>query len=152
MRPEGQGAVGVPPVPPPSIPPVVKPERGLVMDRLREFLDVVREQGLAAGEFLGLLHVLIGRKITQADGTEVSSGLSWRGAASLLKRVRWDRDAVKELGLNPDDLSPRDRQRYWYQAIAQAGVDSAAAVSAGDRIAQALVPAGYVIGPAPRTS
>ena len=136
----------------PTIPPlsgVVQPVRGLVMDRLREFMDAVQEQGHAAGHFLGLLHVLIGRRITQADGTEVSRGLSWRDVSVLLKKVRWDREAVRELGLNPEDLSPRDRQRFWYQAIASAGVDSAAAATAGDRLAQMMQSAGYVIGPAP---
>jgi len=122
------------------------------MDRLREFLDAVREQGHAAGNFLGLLHVLIGRRITTADGAEVSQGLSWRDVAALFKKVRWDREAVRELGLNPDDLSPRDRQRFWYQAIAQAGVDSARASAAGDRLGQAVQASGYVVGPPPRTA
>jgi len=121
------------------------------MDRLREFLDVIREQGHATGNFLGLLHVLIGRRIATTEGEEVSKGLSWRDVSSLLKKVRWDREAVRELGLDPDSLSPRDRQRYWYQAIAQAGVDSPAAVTAGDRLAQAVASA-YDIGPAPRSA
>jgi hypothetical protein len=119
------------------------------MDRLREFLDAVQEQGHAAGHFLGLLHVLIGRRIALADGTEVSRGLSWRDVSALLKRVRWDREAVRELNLDPEDLSPRDRQRFWYQSIAQAGVDSPAAARAGDRLAQLMQSAGYTIGPAP---
>jgi hypothetical protein len=129
----------------------VQPAWGLVMDRLREFLDALRDQGHASGNFLGVLHVLIGRRVNTADGTEVSRGLNWRDAAALLKKVRWDREAVRELAIDPDDLSPRDRQRFWYQAIAQAGVDSPAAVAAGDRLAQAVAP-DYVIGPAPRSS
>ena len=32
----------------------------------------IQEQGLATGNFLGLLHILIGRKISLADGTVVS--------------------------------------------------------------------------------
>lgn len=118
------------------------------MDRLREFLDAVLDQG-QEGNFRGLLHVLIGRRIATADGTEVSRGLSWREVAALLKRVRWDREAVRQLGLDPENLSPRDRQRFWYQAISQAGVDSAEARAAADRLAEAIQPAGYVIGPAP---
>jgi hypothetical protein len=148
MRREGKSAVGVGTVAPPA-PLLVEPERGLVMDRLREFLDVVREQGHATGNFLGLLHILIGRRIATADGEEVSLGLTWRDLSTLLKKVRWDREAVRELGLDPDNLSPRDRQRYWYQAIAQAGVDSSTAKAAGDRLAQAVASSGYVIGPAP---
>ena len=125
------------------------PVRGQVMDRLREFLDAVREQGLATGNFPGLLHVLIGRRISLADGTVVSSGQTWREVAALLKRVRWDRESVQDLGINPDDLPPRDRQLYWFKAIAQAKVDSPAAIAAGDKLAEALQPAGYVIGAAP---
>ena len=125
------------------------PVRGQVMDRLREFLDAIREQGLAAGNFLGLLHVLIGRRITLADGTVVSNGQTWREAAALLKRVRWEREAVQELGINPDDLPPRDRQLYWFKAIAQARVDSPQSVAAGDKLAEAIQPIGYIIGPAP---
>jgi hypothetical protein len=95
---------------------------------------------------------LIGRKITLTDGTEVSTGQTWRGVAALLKRVRWDREAVHELGLNPDDLPPRDRTLFWFKAIAQARVDSKEATAAGDRLAEALKDLGYVIGPAPSAS
>ncbi len=125
------------------------PVRGQVMDRLREFLDAAKEQGHAAGNFLGLLHVLIGRKISLEDGTVISAGQTWREAAALLKRVRWEREAVAELGLNPDDLPPRDRHLYWFKAIAQAAVDSAKARAAGDRFAEAMKASGYTIGPAP---
>ena len=48
------------------------------MDRLREFLEAVRQHGYARGNFLGLLHVLIGRRIARADGTLVSGGLTWK--------------------------------------------------------------------------
>jgi hypothetical protein len=120
------------------------------MDRLREFLELVREQGLASGNLLGLLHILIGRKITLADGTEVSRGQTWRDVATLFKKLRWDPDQVSELGVDASALPPRDRQRYWYQAIAQAKVDSADAIAAAERLAEALKSAGYVIGPAPR--
>ena len=39
------------------------------MDRVREFLDFVRENNLAQGNFLGLLHILVGRRISKSDGT-----------------------------------------------------------------------------------
>jgi hypothetical protein len=119
------------------------------MDRLREFLDLVSEQGLATGNFLGLLHVLIGRKITRADGTEVSPGLSWRRLAAVLEERDWEPEVVRELGLDPAALPRRDRRRFWYQAIGHARVDSPAAREAGDRLAEALKDAGYVIGLAP---
>ncbi|GIW78299.1 MAG: hypothetical protein KatS3mg105_0106 [Gemmatales bacterium] len=119
------------------------------MDVRTEFLEQVREQGVAEGHFLGLLHVLIGRRIEKADGSLVANGLTWRELASLLKKVRWDRNAVRELNLDPDALPPRDRERYWYTAISQAGVDSPEAVAAGDELARRLQPLGYVVGPAP---
>jgi hypothetical protein len=119
------------------------------MDRLRDLLNTVEQQGSYSGNFVGLLHLLIGRRITLADGTSVSAGLSWREAAALLKRVRWDREAVRELGLDPSALPPRDRQRYWYTAIALARVDSAEAAAAGNRLAERLQEAGYRVSPPP---
>jgi hypothetical protein len=119
------------------------------MDELREFLNTVNARGLARGNLLGLLHVLIGRRIRKADGTPVSSGLTWREAAAQLKRSRWERDAVIEIGLDPTELPPRDRERFWYTAIARASVDSAKAVAAGDRLSLALHDLGYEIGPGP---
>ena len=128
----------------------VPPARGQVMDRLREFLDQVWEQGLASGNLLGLLHILIGRKISLQDGTEVSRGQTWRDVASLFKKLRWEPEQVSELGVDASTLPPRDRQRYWYLAISQAKVDSADAIAAAEMLTEALKPAGYVIGPAPR--
>ena len=122
------------------------------MDRLREFLETVRKQGVVRGNFLGLLHILIGRRITLADSTLVCGGMTWRELAGVLKKVRWDREAVRELGLDPADLPPRDRQRYWYTAIARSGVNSAAATAAGDRLVKPLGKLGYVVGPAPRAT
>jgi hypothetical protein len=122
------------------------------MDQLRELMGLVQSRGLARDNLLGLLHVLIGRRINRPDGTAVSVGLTWRDAAALLKRVRWDRKAVTELGLDPAALPPRDRERFWYTAIARAGVDSATAVAAGDRLAEALRALGYETGQAPGRS
>jgi hypothetical protein len=122
------------------------------MDRLQELLNTLKEQGQARGNVRGLLNVVIGRRITLADGTLVSAGVSWRVLAVLLKRVRWDPEAVRELGLEPKELPPRDRERYWFTAISLAGVDSAAATAAGERLVGALRSAGYVVGPAPHTN
>jgi hypothetical protein len=120
------------------------------MDVVREFLEDLRQRGYTQGNLLGLFHVLIGRRITRADGTPVSVGLTWRELAALLKRVRWDKDAVRELGLEPRNLPPRDRERYWYGAIVHARVDSPPAREAGDRFAALVQSAGYVVGPAPQ--
>src|SRR5436305_14385617 len=98
------------------------------MDALRELLEDLEQQDAARQYFLGLLHILIGRRITRADGTLVSAGMTWRDLAALLKKLRWDREAARELGQDPDALPPRDRERYWYTVIARAGVDSAKAV------------------------
>jgi hypothetical protein len=119
------------------------------MDVLREFLDDLKRQNLAQGHFLGLLHILIGRRIEKADGTLITNGMSWRDLSAQLKRVRWDKNAVREIGLNPADLPPRDRQRYWYTAIVQAKVDSPLGTQAGDLFAQQLQKVGYVVGPPP---
>ena len=119
------------------------------MEPLREFLNAVRHHGTARGNLLGLLHILIGRRITRADGAPITGGMTWRELAVLLKQLRWDRDAVRELNLDPADLPPRDRERYWYAAIAQAGVGSPSAKAAGDRLVAPLQALGYVVGPAP---
>ena len=75
-----------------------------------------------------------------------------RTLAELLRKMRWDKDVVRELGLDPDALPPRDRQRFWYLAIAAAQVDSPAATARGDALAEALRRAGYTVGPAPGRS
>lgn len=121
------------------------------MDGLRDFLEDVKRQDLARGNFRGLLHLLIGRRLEKADGTLISNGLTWRVLADWLKKVRWDREAVRELGLDPALLSPRDRQRYWYQAIAQARVDSPEAVQSAESLREPLRAAGYVVGAAPKS-
>jgi hypothetical protein len=120
------------------------------MDGVGEFLEDLKQRGYTQGNLLGLFHILIGRRITKADGTPVSAGLTWRELAALLKRVRWDKDAVREVGLEPASLPPRDRERYWYAAIAHARVDSPESRQAGDRVAALARSAGYVVGPAPQ--
>jgi hypothetical protein len=119
------------------------------MDALSEFLDSLKGQGLAQGNLLGLLHVLIGRRIARSDGRLISDGITWRTLAAALKRARWDKEAVRDLGLDPAKLPPRDRERYWYSAISRAGVDSEAAAAAGDRLAKAVRAKGIIIGPPP---
>jgi hypothetical protein len=119
------------------------------MDALTEFLEDLKQQGLAQGHFLGLLNLLVGRTITRADGTLISGGLTWRTLAAVLKKVRWSRESVRELGLDPDDLPPRDRQHFWYSAISRARIDSAKAREEGDRLAAILAANGYVVAPAP---
>jgi hypothetical protein len=116
------------------------------MDRVYPLLEDIKRQGIARGNFLGLLNFLIGRRIQLVDGTLVSSGLTWRQLAAAFKHVRWDVEAVRELGLDPDRLPPRDREQFWYYAINRARVDSKEAKEAGDRLAEILKAAGYIVG------
>ncbi len=119
------------------------------MDSLRELLDTVRERDVVRGRFRGLLHILVGRRIARADGTLVSAGMTWRDAAALLKRLRWDRETVSELGLDPATLPPRDRERFWYTAIARAGIDTPEASADADQLVPLLKDLDYIVGPAP---
>jgi hypothetical protein len=119
------------------------------MDHLAALLEDLRRHVGTDGHFRGLLHLLIGRRITAPDGTLISTGQTWRSVAALLKRARWDKDAVAELGLQPADLPPRDRERYWYTAIGQAQVNSESARKSAEQLAAALRARGYEIGPPP---
>jgi hypothetical protein len=119
------------------------------MEVLRDFLDELKRRRYARGNFLGMLNVLIGRNIKTAEAETVSTGLTWRALAEALKNARWDPEIVRELGLNPETLPPRDRQRYWYLAIAHARVDSEQATAAGNRFAETLRSAGYEVSPEP---
>jgi hypothetical protein len=119
------------------------------MEGLREFLERVRQSHLVRGHFRALLHVAIGRRITRSDGTLLSTGATWRQLSELLRLMRWDKELVRELGLNPDHLPPRDRQRYWYAAIMAARVDAPDARALGDEYARLVAPLGILIGPAP---
>jgi hypothetical protein len=122
------------------------------MDQLHEFLEAVRNAGIAQGQFRGLLHMLIGRRISLPDETLVSGGMTWRQLAARLKQERWDPEVVRELGLEPRTLAPRDRQKFWYTAISQAGVGSAQASAEADALIEPLRALGFVVGPAPGTA
>ena len=113
------------------------------MDALRALIDDLKQHGLDHGHTRGLFHLLVGRHLQRVDGTVVARGLTWRQLAFLLKKVRWNKEAVRELGLRPEDLPPRDRQQYWYTAISLARLDSAEALRESDALAALLVPLGY---------
>jgi hypothetical protein len=117
---------------------------------LSALLDQLKKSGQTKGNLRGMLHVLIGRTITRrGDKQVVSKGITWRELAGLLKKFRWDPEVVRELGLDPNDLPPRDRQRFWYAAIMQAKVDSAEAIALGDKFGATLKGLGYDVGPSP---
>jgi hypothetical protein len=119
------------------------------MDGIRDLLEAARTNGLVAGRFRGLLHIAIGRTITKPDGTKLSDGLTWRAVAALLKALRFDPELGRELGADPDTLSPRDRERYWYAVIAMARVDGADAVAEAEKLIAPLKDLGYVVAPPP---
>src|SRR5262249_15526825 len=127
------------------------PERGrsLGMDGIRELLEALRDQGLLTGHFRGVLHIAIGRKVSRAGGVVISSGATWRELAGLLKILRFDKELVREVGADPEALAPRDRQRFWYSAIALARPDSAEAFAEAERLIPQLKDLGFIIGPAP---
>jgi len=119
------------------------------MDGIRELLSAVRDAGLATGHFRGLLHIAIGRTVTRTDGSPVSTGVTWRALASELKNLRFDTELVREFGADPAALAARDRERFWYSAIALAKVDSPDAVTEADKLAPKLKPLGFSVGAAP---
>jgi hypothetical protein len=120
---------------------------GMDVEGIREMLAAIRDR-LPAGRFRGFLHIAIGRRITK-DGKPVSSGLTWRELAPLLKELRFDRNLVKELGADPDVLAPRDRERFWYSAISLAHVDSAEANAEAELLVPEFKKLGYLVGPNP---
>ena len=56
------------------------------MDARVELLERIQAETPIQGHFLGLLNILIGRRIEKADGTLVSSGITWRDLAMMLKK------------------------------------------------------------------
>ena len=120
------------------------------MDALPRLVEQIRREGWARQNLLGFFHVLIGRRITRrADGVVVSTGVTWRDLAALMKKLRWDPETVRDLGFDPKELPPRHRERYWYVAIMRSQVDSPTGAQAGEAFAAVLSEQGYDIGPAP---
>ena len=119
------------------------------MDGTQMLLQLARDHRLVAGHLRGLLHIAIGRTLTAADGTILSGGMSWRDLSQLLKAMKFDREHVRELGADPDSLSPKDRERFWYAAIALAKVDSADARREAEELIGPLAKLGVRVGPGP---
>ena len=119
------------------------------MDGVQRLLDAVRDNGLAVGHVRGLCHLLIGRKIDDADGLTVSAGLTWRELAERLRAGRFDQDLGLEVGADPEVVAPRDRQRFWYSVIALAQPDGMEALRQAEALAGQLRRLGYTVGPPP---
>jgi hypothetical protein len=111
--------------------------------RLLELLGAVRRGRLAEGELPGLLHLLIGHRLTREDGTLVSPGLTWRQAAEALAMAGWKPPP------GPPPAIARGRPLtpagLWFAAVCRAGVDSADARAGAERLARRLREFGYTI-------
>ena len=105
------------------------------MDGSRAVLELIRDRGLVAGRLRGFFHLVIGRTLSRGDGTILSTGVTWRELSQLLKLLKFDRDLVKELDADPDSISPKDREKFWYVAISLAKVDSAQARREAEELA-----------------
>ena len=119
------------------------------MDDVRTLLELIGQEQLASGRLAGVFHIFIGRRIAKADGTAISNGITWRQLANALKAAKFDREIVRELGVDPDELAPRDREKMWYLAVGLAKVDSVAAIAQADKLALLLKSHGYIVGPSP---
>lgn len=119
------------------------------MERLTELLERIRKDDLANGHLRGCLHVLIGRTIKTTDGEPVSVGNTWRDLSLMLKSAKFDKELVRELGADPESISPRDRERFWYSAIALARPDTAEAIADAEAFIAKIAPLGYQVGPLP---
>ena len=53
------------------------------MGGVLELLTALKQEGHTEGRFLGLLHILIGRRLQKKDGTVISTGLTWRELSGL---------------------------------------------------------------------
>jgi len=122
------------------------------MDKLGHFVQLLESRKLLHAKLRGAFHVLVGRKIFDASGAEVSGGATWREVATLFKDLRIDPRLIVQLGLDPAVVSPRDRGRCWYAAIAAARPDSAEARAEAEQVIASLTPLGYRFGPAPAAS
>ena len=76
----------------------------------------------------------------------LSTGLTWRQLAEVLKALRWDREYVRELGLDPDDLPPRERSAILvYVRLFLLDIDTPEAAAAADKLAGLVKSLGYVV-------
>ncbi len=119
------------------------------MEGIREFLTAVHNAGLARDYLRAIMHIAIGRKITRTDGTVLSGGVTWRTLAGLLRVLKYDPKWAERFVQDRTVFAIRDRDRFWYAAIAQARVDSPEAIREAEQILPALRNLGFVVGPPP---
>jgi hypothetical protein len=115
------------------------------MKPLNDFLAKVRQAQVPPGCFLGFLHVLIGKTLVTREGTLVSRGITWRELAARFRQARLDKDLVKELGVDPAQLPPRDREAYWFEALRRAQISSPQAQNQAAQLVSWLEKLGYEV-------
>ncbi|MCE2805024.1 MAG: hypothetical protein LW700_07390 [Gemmataceae bacterium] len=115
------------------------------MKLLNEFLAKVRQEQVPPGCFLGFLHILIGKTLVTRDGALVSRGITWRELAARMRQARLDKDLVRELGVDPGQLPPRDREAYWFEAMRRAPVSSPQAQNQAAQLVSWLEKLGYEV-------
>ena len=115
------------------------------MNLLNDFLAKVRTAGVPQGQFLGFLHLMVGKTLVTREGTLVSQGSTWRDLSARFRQARLDRDLVSELGLKPADLPPRDREAYWFEALRRAAISSPLALEQATQLISWLEKLGYEV-------
>lgn len=119
------------------------------MEGTRTLLELILAHGLAEGRLRGVFHVAIGRRVTAEDGTVLATGVTWRELAALLKDMKYDKEWVRAFAADPESIAPRDKEKFWYHAVALAKVDSVEARAEADQLAILLRPLGWIVGPPP---
>lgn len=119
------------------------------MDGTRTLLELILARKLAEGRLRGVFHIAIGRRVTADDGSVLATGVTWRELAGLLKDLKFDKEWVRAFGVDPDVIAPRDKEKFWYHAVALAKVDSAVARAEAEELASLLRPLGLTVGPPP---
>ncbi len=117
------------------------------MEGIQLVLETIRERGFANNRLPGVFHLALGRRVSAADGTILSIGVTWRQLATLLKNLKYDKSLIREVGADPDTLWPRDREKMWFSVIPLARVESTAARQMADEIAVMLAPLGFIVAP-----
>ena len=116
------------------------------MEALATLLDHIKKQGLATGNVLGFFHVLIGRHMQRGRTAKSSPPACPRAKLyELAQEGPLGHQPGHRAEYEAEELPPKDRQRFWYGAIAKAGVDSAAAAKAGDLFGRKLEALGYQV-------
>lgn len=114
------------------------------MDDVATLLEWIRARDAARGRLRGFFHLLVGHTLKHGDKM-ISAGMNWRDLSKMLKLFKFDRELVRELGLDPDALPPKDREKYWYLAIAAAEISGDRARAEALELAAELAKIGIAV-------